>query len=260
MKTRWAFETREIAIRDLTIDHSYQRDLVNSRVRAIAEDLDLDRLGTLTISQRSNGALVVVDGQHRVEAVRFHGLDEWEVTCRVYVDLTREQEAELYRHLNNTRRITAWDDFKAGLVAGDDECRDIARIARATGWEVASSAGDGKVCCVSTLRSLYRREGGAAALKAALHDAREAWGDNAIGVEKGVLGGLTLLHLSCNGELDRPALIRKLAKAKGGPAGILGTARQLAELRRQPLARLCAAVIAEHYNRGRRAGQIVEFA
>ena len=250
------YKIRKLPASTLAIDHSYQRDTTKAHYRRIARDLDFDSLGIFVVSARGDGSFVVVDGQHRLMALREQQVDEWEVLCRVYSDLNREQEASLYRTLNRTRKTSAWDDFKAGLVEGDKDCLAIKRIAHRTGWKVCNQVGDNKVCCISTLRTIFAKKGGALALEHSLQDARAAWGGSPIGVEKTVLQGLSVVHSTYDGALDRPALVQKLSKIKGGPAGILGTARQLKEIRPESLFRLCSWVIVQNYNKGRRQSQL----
>jgi hypothetical protein len=242
----------------ISTDDRFQRDLIPSRVRRIAAELDLDGIGIITTSRRNgaSGAVVVIDGQHRLAALAHHEMSEWGVECREYSGLTLEQEAALFRRLNDTRRITAYDDFKAGLVAGDPECKSIVRIAREAGFKVKDTSHDGYICCVSALRYVYRQEGGAEILARTLEDARAAWGTTAAGVEKDLVRGLALLHQTYGDEIDRPALIKKLAKAAGGPSTIIGSARGLKQTLHASIARCVAMVIVGLYNKGRRSGTL----
>ena len=247
---------RKIVANKLTIDRSYQREPITAQYRRIARNLDFDALGVLHVSKRNDGSLMVVDGWHRVLALREQQVDEWEVSCQVYSGLTIKEEAQLYRLLNTTRKPSPWDDFKAGLRSGDSECAAINRIAGRNGWRVSNFVGPGRVACVAALRNIFRKDDGALALDKALCDAKAAWGGNPTGVERYVLTGLSVVHTIYDGCLDRPAFIKKLAKVKGGPAGILVTARQLKEIRPESIARLCAWVIVQNYNKGRRSGQL----
>lgn len=242
----------------LTIDREYQREPIRSHYLHIAENLDLDALDIFHVSERHDGSLVIIDGQHRWMALHEQGVAEWGVECRVYEGLDRKREAELYRQLNRTRKPKPWDDFKAGLIQGDPECMNIRNAARAAGWEVNGQCRDGFVSCISTLREIYRRPGGVWHLQYALEDARGAWGTSHIGVEKSMLAGLALIHRTYSKEVDRHILKKKLAKAQGGPSGILGKARSLRDLHAKPIYRLCASVMLATYNRGRRKGQLDE--
>jgi hypothetical protein len=238
------------------VDHTYQRDPIPARVKAIADRLDLDALGLFIVSRRSDGMLYVIDGQHRIEALRHYGWqNDWKVECRVYEGLTPEQEAELYRQLNNTRPLTSWDFYKAGLVSGDEKCLEIDATVKKCGLAVSKNAGDGKVCCVSTLRQIHDRYG-KDVLRRAIELAVSSWGHTAGAVEKEILHGLSIVTATYNGEIETPWMVKKLAKSPGGPSGLLGRARGLKDLHTAPLYRIVAQQIVALYNRGRRAGAL----
>lgn len=236
----------------LLVDHTYQRDPIPKRVKVIADNLDLDALGLFIVSRRADGSLYVIDGQHRIEALRQYGWqNDWKVECRVYEKLTVEQEAELYRQLNDTRPLKAWDFFKAGLVSGDAGCLEIDATVRSAGLKVSGQCGDGKVGCVTTLRQVHGRYG-KDVLRRALEIATASWGHTAAAVEKELVHGLSIVTATYNGELDTPWLVKKLAKAPGGPSGLLGRARGLKEIATAPLYRIVAQQVVALYNKGRR--------
>lgn len=249
-KTEW------ITAGKLTVDHRYQRDLIPARVRHLAADLDLDGLGVFVVSRRSDGTLALIDGQNRVAALREHGFqDDWKVECRVYEGLTLEQEAALYRQLNDSRPLKPWDFFKAGLVSGDAECLEIDAIAKRCGLTVAASGGDGRVCCVTTLRLVYRKYG-KDVLRRALEMSTAAWGHTAGAVEKEIVHGMSIVAATYNGEVDTPWMVKKLAKSPGGPSGLLGRARGLKDMTTEPIFRIVARQVIALYNKGRRNGAL----
>lgn len=248
-----------IPAKQIRVDPEVQRQLIPARVSKLTEAMDLDGLGIITVSERGKGDLIALDGQHRIAALEQLGMGEWEVTCHVYSGLSKAQEAALFRRLNDTRKITPYDDFSKGLVEGDEECLAINEIIESHGLRVAGYGSDGTITCVSKLRQLYESKNGradGAVLADALTDSLAAWGVRYAAVEKNILGGLALVHRTYGSEVDRPALVNKLSKYKGGAAGLLGTARQLKDLRSASMERLVAAVIVEVYNRGRRSGQL----
>jgi hypothetical protein len=240
----------------LLVDHTYQRDPIQARVKTIADNLDLDALGLFIVSRRSDGLLYVIDGQHRIEALRHYGWqNDWKVECRIYEKLTVEQEAELYRQLNNTRPLQAWDFYKAGLISGDANCLEIDETVKSAGLKVAPQGGDGRIRCVTTLRQVHARYG-KGVLRRALDIATGSWGHTAGAVEKEIVHGLSIVAATYNGELDTPWLIKKLAKSPGGPAGLLGRARGLKDLHTAPLYRIVAQQIVAIYNKGRRTAAL----
>ena len=80
-----AASIRSIKMSDLRVSPRSQRELNENRVKKILDSLDIDRLGTLTVSHR-DGLYWIIDGQHRFHALREHlqrefGDDwtEWEI-------------------------------------------------------------------------------------------------------------------------------------------------------------------------------------
>lgn len=245
----------------LSVDENVQRDLIPARVKALAAKLDLDALGIFTVSERDDGQLVVLDGQHRLAALVSHDMDEWEVTCHIYRGLEEAQEAALFRRLNDTRAITPYDDFSKGLVEGDPEALAIDAICQKHGLSVTHYGGDGHVTCIRKLRQLYISNNGVAngaILDDALSVVLDAWGVHYPAVEKSILGGTAIVLSAYGKEIDRGKLVEKLAKEKGGPSGLLGRARMLKEMRTASVERLVASVIVGTYNKGRSTGKLAE--
>lgn len=250
-----------VAAERLRIDAKVQRQLIPARVKVLAAKLDLDALGIFTVSEREKGDQVVLDGQHRLAALLSHDMGEWEVLCHIYRGLSEAQEAAMFRRLNDTRKITPYDDFSKGLVEGDQECVAINAIASAHGLDVRHSGRDGAITCITKLRQLYISHNGVpngAILDDTLAVAIEAWGHRYSAVEKNVLGGIALVLRTYGEELQRSTLIEKLAKFKGGPSGVLGKARLLKEVRSASIERLVAALIVQTYNAGKSANRLPE--
>lgn len=246
----------------LTIDERVQRELRPAKVKSIVKKLPDDEgkrrrfIGALTISRRKDGSLVVLDGQHRVVALREAGYGSMQVLIVIHDGLTLEEEAELFRVLNSTNRPTAFDDFKVGVVARDPECVDIERIVKAAGFYVHNQTVPGAVGAVTALRDVYTGPNGHGPypdhLAKTLAVAREAWGTTPEAVEGNVLKGLGHVIATYGDELDTGALIKKLAKYPGGASGLIGKARMLKDIRRSSVARCVAEIVTDTYNSGRR--------
>lgn len=242
----------EIPADDIRIDPNVQRDLIPARVKRLADKMDLDGLGILTVSDRGKGGYVAIDGQHRIAALKALEMGEWEVTCHVYAGLSTAQEAALFRRLNDTRKITAFDDYDKGLKEGDDEILAINKIIEKHDLKVRTQGVDGSITCVVKIRQIFAKS--PQLLDDTLELTHAIWGTRYAAVEKNILGGLAIIIDTYAGNYDRPTMIKKLAKYKGGPAGMIGSAKQLRELRGTSQERAVAEVIVATYNRGRRTG------
>lgn len=251
----------QIAASDLKLAAEYQRELVPARVKALANELDLDSLGIVTVSQRRNGDYIVIDGQHRVAALEFHGLGEWKMKCNVLQGLSLEEEAKMFRRLNNTRRPTIFDDYRAGLVEGDPECLAVQKIVTAAGLRLEKYKADGILACTSAVLKVYRMQGvksGAETLRDTLELIKATWGTQATALEGVVVQAVALVLAAYGDVIDKAVLTKKLAKLPGGPAGLIGRARSLGEIRQGSIPRLAASIIVTVYNKKRHGEPLSE--
>lgn len=246
-----------LRVDSLKIDAAVQRNLIPAWSRHLRDHLDLDDIGVFTVSRREDGDYII-DGQHRWWALMENNMGEWEVACDVRHDLTVDGdrgEAARFRGLNRSRKPSAWDDYRAGRTQGDPTVIAIDKIAERNRLTVALQAGEGFVSCVSSLRKVYTsgaNGSGPAALGFALYVAVQAWGAHSDAVDGHIVNGLGLIYLTYGEEIDRAALIRKLAKFRGGPAGLLGDAKGLRGRRPISVGKAVATIVLDVYNHGRR--------
>jgi ParB-like nuclease domain len=236
-----------VPISEMRVSPLAQRDLNQARVDRLAASFDLEQLGAPTVSFR-DGCYYIIDGQHRIEALKAIGYGDQQVQCWVYRGLSEVDEAEGFLRLNDTLAVAAYPKFKVAVQAGRAEEGDIDRIVRAQGLKVSLDRGGGAISAVHTLRRVYRR-GGAACLARALRIARDAYGDP--GFEAMVIDGIGLLCHRYNGELKEDQVIHALAGASGGVNGLLGKAENLRRQTGNPKAHCVAAAAVELINRKR---------
>lgn len=113
---RVPYESKEIETGKLKIRPQYQRPLSDKRVEQMARNFDDNLAGTIEVSF-ADGFYWVVDGQHRLAAMRSKGIR----VCRVLVHygLTVEDEARLFAQLNSQRSVVLPRDlYRAELLAG----------------------------------------------------------------------------------------------------------------------------------------------
>jgi hypothetical protein len=237
-----------VPIEKMRIQTVAQRDRINwARVDKIAASFDLEQLGTPTVVER-DGLFYVIDGMHRVEALKKIGYGDQQIQCWTYHDLTDEQMAERFLKLNDTLAVSAFDKFRIGVNAGRPIEADIDRIVRHAGLHVGRDKQAGSVSCVGTLRKVYER-GGPGTLSRTLHLIRDAYGD--AGLDAPVIEGIGLLCQRYNGELDVPLAVQRLANAHGGVSGLLGKAQNLRLQTGNQLGQCVAAAAVEIINSGR---------
>lgn len=251
-------EIKEIPAEKLKLDPKVQREQTPARLKYMEENLDLDAIGVLTVSDRGRGRYFILDGQHRWQALMNSGLGEWPVRCHVYAKLTTAEEAQLFRDLNNTKRRSAWDDFSKGVLAGDPECVAVTRIVEDAGLTISDQKTDGSIRAVVALTRTYRSANGhgESLLANVLAVAQAAWGNQADAFDGHIIAGIGRLLLTHDGEVDREALAQKLSKIPGGPAGLIGRAQARREFEGGAVAANVMAVAVSTYNKGRRSGAL----
>lgn len=160
-----------VAVSSIAVDESYQRALKVSRVRKIAREFDWARFSAVTLARRADSGYDVVDGQHRVEAIRRRG-DIRRIPCVIFEpsDPNSPQEAaSAFLGINRERGgVAALDRHRAALVAQDEMALEISAACAHYGIEIKASTESGQIAAVSALEEVYRA-GGAQHVSDVLH-------------------------------------------------------------------------------------------
>lgn len=224
-----------------------QRDLNQARVDKIAAAFDLEQIGTPTVNHR-DGHYYVIDGQHRVEALRQIGWGDQQLQCWAYDGLSEQEEAEKFLKLNDVLVVDHFARFKVGVQAGRPlEC-DIDRIVRSQGLCVSKSKTPGAISAVSTLTKVYNHEG-ASTLAKTLGLIRDAYGD--AGLQSFVIAGIGLMCGRYGSDLDIDTAVVRLGGARGGVNGLLNNARAIRNTTGNYMDHCVAAAAVEILNAGR---------
>ncbi len=250
-------ENRALQVSELMVDPNVQRTCDYGRAQKIADELDMDALGIITVSRRPNGFNHIVDGQHRVEGVRLARGDEQRVPCRIHFGLTREEEARLFRLLNNTARPTAIDKFRIRVVEGEPVAVAISEVLGVHGWKVEGSPVEGSFASVVAIERVWRREPDA--VERTIATITNAWGRTTKGSNGGIVEGIGLVYARFGDAVDDFALADKLSRFGGKsardiadrPARLIGAARGIAETYGWPVSKGVADLVVETYNKGR---------
>lgn len=243
-----------LPVSELSIDPRVQRQLDSNRAARIADAFDPDLVGIIHVSARPDGSKVVIDGQHRFEAMKLLGWQSQTVPCRVYRDLDISAEAHLFRGLNTFAKPRAFDVFKVRIVEGDPVALDIRRILGKHGWRLASGDVDGGFTAVVAAERVYTAFGSKDGHDRGLLDdvmgiITSAWGlDPAAGNGHIVTGLGLFLKRYANYDIDKAALVDRLSSVAGGPNGVIGKARSIKEFRTGTVAHCLAEYVTELYN------------
>lgn len=258
---RRAANTRltRIEARSLRIHPTAQREILPHKLKQLTTEMDLDAIGVLhAVEYEIDGVrgLWVIDGQHRLRALLELGLGEWEVEVKVHLDVKDDARAsDLFLKLQNRANVNSFAKFDQAYKAKYKYAVRIVEIAAAHELKIRRRTDDGVMSCVSSLTRVYGFDDGAT-LEATLETIIEAWGHTAAAVEGKLIEGLGIVYKTYNGGIDRPVLVKKLAKYPGGASGLIGDAKGLKRYRTISLPRCVGEQIVEMYNSGRRAGKL----
>lgn len=152
----------------LQIDPTYQRSLQLSQsqslIRKIAQHWNWDLCQPLVVSRRADGALYVIDGQHRLEAARLRG-DIAQLPAVVLSYESAADEAASFVHLNQQRRpLGKVELFRAAVASGEEEAVAIAALIEGAGLSLAPHSNStawkpGQIANLSGIEETYRRYG-----------------------------------------------------------------------------------------------------
>lgn len=145
---------RSVAVNGLRTDMSYQSPVKENQVKKIVKNFDPQSVDSIVVSRRSNGFYYIVDGQHRVEALR--RLNITQVLAKIHSDLTVEEEAKLYRDINTRPTKSPKSMAKASIKHGDEHAIRIMNTVNATGMQIDFDNQNATVGYIGAYRSLER--------------------------------------------------------------------------------------------------------
>jgi hypothetical protein len=213
-------------------------------------NMDLDAIGSLCLSLRSDGSYACIDGQHRVEMLRaYGGFETTEVQSEVYKGLTVAEEAAMFRLRNNRIPVSRLGLYHARLAEKDPGALGIQKILSNLGWKVSIGKGDGIVRAIETIEAIYAKDPGA--LAKVITTITKAWGNNSAGGQRGIIAGLGLIYLRYGDQIDVNNFAERLASMPGGPDTLAGRARGLRDHYRSSLPQAMAELLVGEYNKRR---------
>lgn len=212
----------------LNTDLRVQRPLDLTRVAEIAANFNIDRMGTIIVSKRSDGTQVILDGQTRIAAKKKAGISG-NVHAQIYSGLTLENEASMFLAYNNSKPVQAIDKFLVRVTEGDPTANAITSILSAHGWRVHQSSSDGCIASVVALERAYTRGGanGERVINSLMTVITKGWGYDSAGTNASLVGGISELFLRYGDKVDQQKLIREMQNNL--PRIVLGRARGMKE-------------------------------
>lgn len=271
--------TEWLPVSSLTTDPTVNtRPLKPAKVAEIAANFDPAAFRFIEVSERAAGEVVILDGQHRVSALRKMGWDNGQmVECKVHRGLTHERECRLFDELNDQLKMSALVRMLARIGAEVEPDVSINAIAESLGLTIGEQKIDGQLCSANALYKVYgggrfvrTGVGGAAnsrindnphpeLLRRTLRLILSSWGKQKDGLRGDIIMG-TGAFLARRGDLvDDGALVTRLAQLQGGPLALLADGRSLAHLHNSQVEYGIAGKLTFIYNERRRAGKLADW-
>lgn len=248
---------QEIDLRNLVIDQRYQREISGLQVRRIVDNFNPKLLSYLVVSDRNDGTYAILDGQHRVAAMRSMGMRC--APCYVHSGITERQEAEIFDGVNRFRRqTTSKDHFRARIFMKDPDALAIQSIAAECGVILASHSPSGNSNSSATIAykaiNYVYEVWGPDILRNTFYFARQAWPNSYEALVSCMIYGIGRFLKTYGAEIKIKKATEKLStvhpntiKADANKITPIGTARGSSMEGGIHVAR----VIVSHYNKGR---------
>ncbi len=208
-------DVRGIPTSKLTSGLPYQRQINDSVVAALVRCWDDRLLDPLTVSFR-DGRFFVVDGQHRIAALRrMNDGRDVIVPCKVYCGLTYEQEAELFYKIDKSKRnLSLAQSLNALVESGTDP--DIAVVKQALEangfvWAIGKSNGrTDEITSARTVINAYHLLG-KSEFSHMLALMRRIWHGNPRSLTSFIIGGMALFLKTYGHEIDDHAFVKRMS-------------------------------------------------
>lgn len=253
------WEIRDVPVSELTIDEDVQREALNEhRVRKMVKEFDPNALGIITVSDRGHGEKIIIDGMHRSETVRRVSSGAGLIKARVFVGLTRQEEARLFLALNNGVQPNLYDKYRVGVTGGVDEYSEIDAIVRSMGFSVGAGRTQGNINAIAALTRIYRMKyrwggeendpyAGATILMMALKVIKQAWGNEEYALKATALEAVAKVIREYS-QLDVERLVSSMRSTKGGPANLTSRALGYASSRSIRNWQAFGQILVDEYN------------
>lgn len=245
---------RELHTNRLTSGLPYQRPVNQKEVDRLIREWDERLLDPVIVSFR-DGKFNVVDGQHRISAMRkMNNGNGVMVHCKVYNGLTYEEEAAFCYKLDKAKkRLSLSQSTNALAESGTDpETMEIRSLVENCGFVWALGKHSGKTGEIVTTRALvnaYRLLGGAA-FTHMLNLLWDTWQGDPRSLTASILSGMALFVKTYETELNDNTFSARLSQADPDEINRRGRA----DFSTNNTALRFARVILEKYN-GQRGGR-----
>lgn len=236
-----------------------QRPFIQAHGDKLAANLDLDQLGVPVINHR-DGNYWILDGQHRIYALRHNGFERDNLMCEVYEGLTDAEMAHIFLGRDARRAINSLAKFHVSCTAEDQRAVAIRRAVETQGLKVSKNEEENCVGAVGALGKVYDRSG-EVVLGQVLRTLKHAYSGDTAAFNQSVIVGMGLVFNRYNGKTNEQHLAESLSKEKNGVRGLMRLAEAQRDRTGNDKAQCVAASVVDIYNKrvGARAKKLPDW-
>lgn len=240
-------KVRPVRIAEMRVHETCQRKERPGWVRYLLEKWDFNEFGFPVVNFR-DGHYFIIDGQHRIAALRAAGLTDESVECQVYENLSDEEMAEMFLRLNDRKSVALFDKFMVSVEANRPEESAVMRMVLSNKLRVGRSATRGTIAAVNSLMKAHRY--GDVVLAQTLRTLRDAFDSAPEGFDGGLIEGVAMVFNRFNGRTNEARLVDALGSVRNGPVGVRRKAELIREKLDADLRHCIAAAVVDIYNKG----------
>lgn len=252
------YPVRWIPVSECEVVHAAAQRAENDRnVRRIAENFNPELFGVITVANK-NGVdrYHVIDGQHRVAALKLMGYTDQLVPAVVREIHTAHEAAEVFIGLNSARKPGAIDHFRAAVTAQHPAECEVSALLAALGFRVGFDAGKPNVIAAVTALMAVHSAHGPQVLKGALETIKATWPHERDALNGAVIQGYGTLLAEHAHEIDTRRLVSTVSK-KHTATNLLAAAKASRGMYGGRMFENVVRVVAATYNNGiRGSGRI----
>lgn len=214
----------------------------------LAKNLRLEELGIPVINHRAR-IFWIIDGQHRIHALKEFGLGDCLLECEVFENLTDEEMAAVFDGRNTRKAVNKIDQFLVRCTRGNKRENDIRRAIESNGAKVSRYREVGCIGAVSACEKVYDAAGDAV-LGQVIRTLNKAFAGDPSGFDGSTIEGLGGVFNRYNGRTEERHMVERLGAIPHGVRGLIQRANALRQRTGNHKAQCVSAVIVEVYNKG----------
>jgi hypothetical protein len=251
-------DTKEVfvAVKNLSVIwRQSQRPFVESHAKKIAAEFDPDKFDPPVITRvNGEGQAHIVEGQHRVAAVKIAFGENEQLKCRMVDADDPARAAEIFLGINAGRKsIQPVAKFNVSVTALREPETSINKFVVKLGYRIAASKSDHCISAVSSMIGIHNRLG-MTVLQATLMALDKTWPGDASAFQGDIIQGYAAFINEFAPYLDHKRLADIIPKVFT-PHQLIIAGKLFAEQSNESLTEAMSEVLRSKYNRGLKEGQ-----